>query len=114
MLWSERLDLCRSDQRMTWGDTLDGARFHEKSPPATPATRLRTALAACHWSVRHVAPLINWDERTIRHWLSGRYEPPPEILAWLERLAAYALANPPPPRRNQPYQCQTNRRNADA
>lgn len=83
---------------MTWGGTLDGARFHDRSPAATPSTRLRAALQACHWSVRHVAPLIQWDERSIRHWLSGRYEPPADVLAWIERLAAVHSANPPPAR----------------
>lgn len=64
----------------------------------TPSSRLRAALQACHWSVRHVAPLIQWDERSIRHWLSGRYDPPADVLAWVERLAAVHRADPPPER----------------
>lgn len=76
--------------------TVGHAGPHPDPMAEHPATRLRAALAACHWSVRHVAPLIQWDERTIRHWLSGRYEPPPDVLAWIEDLGACHAQRPPP------------------
>lgn len=72
-----------------------------KKPTETRGTRFNAALKACHWSVRHVAPLIQWDDRTVRHWLSGRYEPPEEVLVWIETLAEVHNANPPPQRRRQ-------------
>ena len=63
---------------------------------ATPATRLRAALASLHWSGRLLAALLRRDSRQVRRWTSGAYDPPEAVLAWLERLAAFHVEHPPP------------------
>ena len=62
----------------------------------TAAIRLRIALAALHWTQRGLAAVLRRDERGVRRWLSGDYEPPADLLAWLETLAAFHRDNPPP------------------
>ena len=62
----------------------------------TSADRLRAALDAICWSQRGLADLIGRDSRQVRRWASGQYEPPADLLAWLERVAAFHQANPPP------------------
>jgi ribosome-binding protein aMBF1 (putative translation factor) len=62
------------------------------------ATRLRTALDRLHWSGRSLAAILGEDERKVRRWAAGAYDPPEIVLAWLERLAAFHDANPAPRR----------------
>lgn len=64
----------------------------------TPATRLRSALASLRWTQRGLAAILRHDERRVRRWLAGETEPPTEVLEWLERLAAFHDADPPPGR----------------
>jgi hypothetical protein len=59
----------------------------------TPADRLRAALDRLHWSG---AAILNEDERRVRRWAAGVYDPPENVLVWLERLAAFHEANPAP------------------
>jgi ribosome-binding protein aMBF1 (putative translation factor) len=62
----------------------------------TPADRIRAALATLHWTGRGLAAVLQRDERQVRRWTSGAYEPPVELLAWLEKLAAFHDAHPAP------------------
>lgn len=70
--------------------------------PLTPATRMRTALDTLNWSQRGFAALLGVERSHVARWCSGRYEPPQDILAWLEGLAAFHAANPPPPTTQRP------------
>lgn len=63
--------------------------------PLTP-TRRRECLALVRWSQRGFAEAIGWDESTVRRWMRDGGEAPPEIDAWLEVLAAFHEAHPPP------------------
>lgn len=62
----------------------------------TPSERLRAALDALHWSGRGLAAILGEDERKVRRWAAGAYEPPADLLRWLENMAAFHRANPPP------------------
>ena len=62
----------------------------------TSAARLRAALTTLNWSGRSLARIIGEDERKVRRWASGDYEPPDQLLVWLETLAAFHDKNPPP------------------
>jgi hypothetical protein len=59
--------------------------------------RLSMALRTLHWGPQVLTDLLAINERTIRRWLSGQNDPPPALLEWLELLAAFVKANPPPP-----------------
>ncbi len=61
----------------------------------TPA-RFRACLDALCWSQRGVAALLDRDERIVRRWASGAAPVPPDVAAWLERLARVHEAHPPP------------------
>lgn len=50
-------------------------------------SRLSTALDALNWSGRSLAVLLGMNERTVRRWVSGAYEPPEPVLEWIEELA---------------------------
>lgn len=66
----------------------------------TPAARLSSALQTLNWSVTALSREAGVSVRMAQYWLSGRYEPPEETLAWLETLAAFHEAHPVPrPRR---------------
>lgn len=67
----------------------------------SPVARLSAALAPIHWGPVDLARKLNINERTVRRWLAGQNEPPPNILAWLEAVAAFHLANPPPERSDE-------------
>lgn len=62
----------------------------------TPSERLSATLTKLHWSGRGLAAILRTDERKVRRWASGAYEPPIEIVEWLERLAAFHEENPLP------------------
>jgi hypothetical protein len=61
----------------------------------TPSDR-RACLDLLGWSQRGLARLIGFDERMVRHWFAGRYDPPEAIDAWLWRRAEAMRADPPP------------------
>jgi transcriptional regulator with XRE-family HTH domain len=61
------------------------------------AARFSLALRGLRWGPRELAEMLAINERTIRRWLSGQNDPPPALLEWLELLAAFVNANPPPP-----------------
>jgi hypothetical protein len=61
----------------------------------TPPRR-RECLALLRWSQRCFAAAIGWDEGTVRRWMRGEGQAPPEIDAWLERRAISFAEDPPP------------------
>ena len=69
-----------------------------EAPPEAPTTgeRLTTALASLRWSQGLLATTLRLSPSTVRHWVAGRAPPPPDLLLWLERLAAHHEADPPP------------------
>lgn len=68
------------------------------SGPMTPTQR-RECLVALHWSQRGLADVLGWDESTVRRWMRNGGEAPAEIDDWLEKLAGFHMAHPPPVRR---------------
>jgi hypothetical protein len=58
--------------------------------------RLADILSLLRWSVRDCADVSGWNERTVRRWLSGAYPIPAPVGEWLEALAEFHAANPPP------------------
>ena len=59
------------------------------------ANRFRDCLAALDWSQRGLAALLDVDERQVRRWATGSRIPEP-VAAWLETLAQFHEAHPPP------------------
>jgi hypothetical protein len=47
------------------------------------------------WSTRHAARELRVSEATARRWRDGQ-KPTPDALAWVKRVAAHRIANPPP------------------
>ena len=64
------------------------------APHMTTITRLRHALAALGWSQRDLARHLGYDDRTVRRWLSGAYEPAEGVLEWLERGVTWMEGRP--------------------
>lgn len=62
----------------------------------TPSTRLSTALRTLCWGPLGLAALVNVNRRTVARWMCGQNQAPERVLAWLERLARFHVANPPP------------------
>lgn len=62
----------------------------------TPTSRFLAALGALHWGPVVLSELLDVNERTVRRWIAGQNDPPPAVLEWLEKLAAFVEANPPP------------------
>ena len=58
--------------------------------------RVSAALYAITWRALDLAAVVGVRYDTARHWLNGRLAVPPAMLAWLEDLAAYHTAHPPP------------------
>lgn len=58
--------------------------------------RLSAALHTLHWGPTALAEELDVNERTVRRWLSGQNEAPAAVVRWLERLAAFHEAHPPP------------------
>ena len=56
----------------------------------------RQCLTQLRWSGRSLAAIFPYDERTIRRWMTGEATPPEPVDAWLETLANFHAANPPP------------------
>jgi ribosome-binding protein aMBF1 (putative translation factor) len=63
----------------------------------------QAALDRLHWSGRLLATILGKDERQVRRWAAGAYEVPEDVLAWLERLAAFHDAHPAPGQSNQRF-----------
>lgn len=57
-------------------------------PPQNAADRLRAAIQALGLSQRAAAKELGVDERTMRYWCSGKYDPPAMAFMALEHLAA--------------------------
>ena len=61
-------------------------------------TTLQQLREAIGWSIQHTADRLGVNERTVRRWDSGEFDPPSAIVAWLRKIAAYIDRNPPPAR----------------
>jgi transcriptional regulator with XRE-family HTH domain len=59
-------------------------------------TALRRVLEAAHWSQRGLADLLGVGPSSVRHWCSGRYAIPADLVPWLAAVAAWHEAHPPP------------------
>lgn len=60
----------------------------EWGEPQNAASRLRAAIQVMGLSQRAAAKELGVDERTMRYWCSGKYDPPPMVFMALEHLAA--------------------------
>ena len=60
--------------------------------------RLRAALSAARWTAADLAREAMVDERTVRRWVAGAYQPPERIVLWAEGLATFIAAHPIPVR----------------
>ena len=58
--------------------------------------RFRQCLATLLFSNRDLATLLGVDTRQVRRWASGDHAVPERIAAWLDTLARFHEANPPP------------------
>jgi hypothetical protein len=54
---------------------------------ASGAARLSKALADLDWQPRQLARRLQVQEKTVREWLAGRREVPPNLLDWIEARA---------------------------
>lgn len=59
-------------------------------------TRIRECLATLGWSQRGLARVLDRPEGVVRGWARGAAPAPSDIAAWLEKLARFHEANPPP------------------
>ena len=59
-------------------------------------TRLRECLDVLGWSQRGLADMLRTNERQVRRWAAGSAEVPGRVAEWLERVASFHEANPPP------------------
>jgi hypothetical protein len=62
----------------------------------TAGDQFALALERLGWSNRCLASTIGGDERMIRRWIAGDQAMPHDLLNWLQELAAYVGAHPPP------------------
>lgn len=61
------------------------------------ADEMRECMAAIGWSQRMFALVLNGGDRNgIREMMNGEVPIPHDIADWLQRLARYHQANPPP------------------
>lgn len=60
--------------------------------------RLREALDTLHWSRATLARILQKDKTQVQRWWLGEYEPPENVIVWLEMLAAVHHAHPEPKR----------------
>lgn len=58
--------------------------------------RFRECLAAIGWTQHGLAAVLGVHETRPRRWATGRYEIPPAVAEWLERLAETHEAYPLP------------------
>lgn len=57
---------------------------------------LSRALNDIPWTPLDLAQLLVVRPDTVRKWLSGRSPTPPQIQTWIEDIAEYHRAHPPP------------------
>ena len=62
----------------------------------TERERLKAALDTLRWGPAALAAAAQVRFDSAKQWLTGRRSVPPATLAWLETLAAFHRANPPP------------------
>lgn len=68
-------------------------------PLATlPHTRLRAALRTLRWSYGDLGMALMRPASTMRSWGVGTAPVPCDVLAWVEQIARYHEAHPPPRR----------------
>ena len=65
--------------------------------PMTPA-RFRECLDALYWTQRGLARILGRPEGTVRQWARGAVRIPEDVVRWLEYLADFHRAMPPPRR----------------
>jgi hypothetical protein len=70
---------------------------HAPAPSLPPGARLSAALRTIRWTVGVLAVELGLSPSTTRNWTLGRQPIAPEILAWVEDLAACHVSRPPPP-----------------
>ncbi|MGD0107284.1 MAG: helix-turn-helix transcriptional regulator [Rhodopila sp.] len=56
----------------------------------------RACLQSIGWTQRGLADRLGIHETRVRRWAGGQYQIPPDIAAWLERLAAVHARHPVP------------------
>jgi hypothetical protein len=66
-----------------------------KARPMSPE-RLQECLDIIGWSARGLADRLGLHFMRSRRWVTGDYPVPPDVAAWLERLAETHERNPPP------------------
>lgn len=71
-------------------------RSHPSPAPTTPGQRLLAALRVLRWSYGTLAVVLGLSASTTRNWGLGRSPVPGEVLAWVETLASFHAAHPPP------------------
>lgn len=59
-------------------------------------TRLSQCLHAIHWTPANLSRATRVSERTVHRWISGAYPMPERLAAWVEVLAEFHEAHPPP------------------
>jgi transcriptional regulator with XRE-family HTH domain len=62
----------------------------------TKSKRLCEALTIMRWSYTTLATMTDVSRATTTRWCNGEYDPPDDVLAWLEARAADLTAHPPP------------------
>ena len=58
--------------------------------------RMRIALGTLFWGAGSLAGALGVRADTAKKWLASKSRLPADILPWLETLAAFHRANPPP------------------
>lgn len=53
-------------------------------------------LARIGWSQTELADRLGVNSRTVRRWVSGQNETPPDVVAWLQTVAMAVEAIPQP------------------
>jgi ribosome-binding protein aMBF1 (putative translation factor) len=76
----------------------DGCVNNLHKPPAVIMSRYRLSvcLAILGWPVSELARRIKEHRNTVQRWLDGKAAIDPAVAAWLEKLAAFHVANPSP------------------
>lgn len=61
-----------------------------------PDNPFRTAFDAVGWSFIGLSRKVKVNEREVRHWYAGKYRAPQRVTDWLQLVAEFLAANPPP------------------
>lgn len=62
----------------------------------TLVSRLNTAMRFACLETAAITRLLGAHKSTVHRWVCGQMNPPLEVVEWLEHLAAFRVANPPP------------------